>query len=1277
MNRRGKFLFSVTALVALAALLAACGGGGGGNNDGRDVVQPDAGDGGGGAEVADAVVVPDIPGEDRVEPDIPTPPDVPRDVDQSCRTQGCAEFPFTPALNACEEAVCNTATGACERELTPAPECCLVPEDCDDQDEGTLDQCPTPGAACVFRRICTADADCTNAFPNLNACEHAGCGDEGACERVRTPPFVDGGTSGGCCLTAAECDDGDPTTTCTCPGIGGECLCQAPETCDTADDPDEWCADHMGAPGTCAEWACDVANKACIVEPVPPPRCCITAADCNDGNDCTADSCPVIGGACQSVFICRCTENVIPWEATFDSGTLDDLQLYDWDEMDLVTWQAVRKNAFKGYAIYLGEPSCEWYFNGDEAENCETSYHPLQDEGHNSRQIYIELVSPDINLDRQDLAWMVGFWVTGKSQPPNPNLPPGLPQPDTLVVSVEDTGTGALTPVFLSSDYNNDIPTPTYFAADLTAFAGRSVRIHVLFDTFGGDDNRYPGWWLDELQIRTFCGPIQCERNSDCVDGIGCTQDICTRFANGNGTQGVCAWNAPPSCTPCQNNGDCDSGDPCIIGRCSAARECAFTPSGSAACCNEDDIVSTGFDGGTLPAGWAVEHDGSPVRWQVVADPEAGTTNLYFGDPQAGTYDNGADPAFGRVTTAPIVIPNPAVRPYLHAVSTWSLLLSTEFDVEAFDPGVPVDRLTLYAVYTDDSGTLAEDAIWDSTAVEGSTGDEWVAQGVDLTAYAGRTIELVFEFDSDDELGNNHGGAWIDDFTVRTICGSICDDPADCNDGDACTIDRCTALVCENPLAYPDCCTTRANCGPGNACTTVTCANVGANPNFPSAGTCTYRDDGLNTTCCDDHGGVTSVNEIPVQDLPAAGYVIVEGQHGDFENSVFWHASRDCALSDPYGLAFTDTLFDSYQTGFRVSGSVTTPAVSVPSSGAAAKSWLEFELFLDTEWAGAQREGWVNPPAIVRDELRLFAVQGANEVLLWSSFELDYRGSTCPPNEPCDWQTVRIDLTAYQGNAPRLKWVFDSTDDIANAGRGVCIDDIRVVTKCTGVRDIDCFRSEDCDDDDPCTFDLCNQAELFACTFPSTGDPTCCAVQDLAVYNWDTGTAQGWTFTDAVGPVGWTIANFTAADSGSWFLYFGNPAAQNYEVVGQQVSGEAYSPAFRIPEPANVESLTLSFAYYLGVEDYSPTFPGRDRFEVRIIDNLSGAEDLLVNKLSIPASHVGSQPPAWRTFTADIPTSFAGALVSFEIIFDSGDAAENSGLGVLIDTFRVTGEICP
>ncbi len=83
---------------------------------------------------------------------------------------------------------------------------------------------------------------------------------------------------GGCCNTAAECDDGDVCTT-------DECVDHAcdygpiPDCCHTAAE----CSDG----DACTTDTCE--GNECVNAPIP--ECCDSDADCNDGNACTADAC--------------------------------------------------------------------------------------------------------------------------------------------------------------------------------------------------------------------------------------------------------------------------------------------------------------------------------------------------------------------------------------------------------------------------------------------------------------------------------------------------------------------------------------------------------------------------------------------------------------------------------------------------------------------------------------------------------------------------------------------------------------------------------------------------------------------------------------------------------------------------------------------------------------------------------------------------------------------------------------------------------------------------
>jgi MYXO-CTERM domain-containing protein len=166
----------------------------------------------------------------------------------SCDTAlGCRNVP-TPGISCADATVCNGA------EVCDAAGACAAgtPLDCDDTNVCTADSCdatsgcantPTPGTSC-------GDGDACNGAETCSAA--------GACV-AGTPPV---------------CSDGNPCTADMCVPASG---CSNPPT------PGESCADATVCNGL---EVCD-ATGACAAG---------TALDCDDMNECTADSCDAIAG---------------------------------------------------------------------------------------------------------------------------------------------------------------------------------------------------------------------------------------------------------------------------------------------------------------------------------------------------------------------------------------------------------------------------------------------------------------------------------------------------------------------------------------------------------------------------------------------------------------------------------------------------------------------------------------------------------------------------------------------------------------------------------------------------------------------------------------------------------------------------------------------------------------------------------------------------------------------------------------------------------------------
>jgi hypothetical protein len=171
---------------------------------------------------------------------------------------------------------CTEPTGSCDAvgvcQPSPVPECCLTTAECEavDEDLCTIESCVENKCKTVNEVDCPTDACHVSVWtPDTGTCtpdESIVCPDE-ECQATGCDP-VDGcylAPIPGCCISDAECDDGDNCTMDTCFGVNG-CTnepCAAGDECNilTACDPD-----------TCA--------------PTTVPQVCE-----DDGDLCTAESC--------------------------------------------------------------------------------------------------------------------------------------------------------------------------------------------------------------------------------------------------------------------------------------------------------------------------------------------------------------------------------------------------------------------------------------------------------------------------------------------------------------------------------------------------------------------------------------------------------------------------------------------------------------------------------------------------------------------------------------------------------------------------------------------------------------------------------------------------------------------------------------------------------------------------------------------------------------------------------------------------------------------------
>ncbi|MBN2530628.1 MAG: hypothetical protein JXR76_29850 [Deltaproteobacteria bacterium] len=202
--------------------------------------------------------------------------------DSATATVACFENWECNDDNSCTTDVCQN--GQCTHsQTTPLPAgCCRAATDCNDGDNCTTDTCNPTTFACQYTSVadgtcCTANSDCNDG----NTCTLDACGFDGRCVHAADLSGTD------CCDDVYDCNvSACASMACT----SYQCVATFPATL-----PAGCCAVASDCPpgeGACAVASCNSMGE-CEYEtnPALSPDCCMTAADCDDGNSCNLDSC--------------------------------------------------------------------------------------------------------------------------------------------------------------------------------------------------------------------------------------------------------------------------------------------------------------------------------------------------------------------------------------------------------------------------------------------------------------------------------------------------------------------------------------------------------------------------------------------------------------------------------------------------------------------------------------------------------------------------------------------------------------------------------------------------------------------------------------------------------------------------------------------------------------------------------------------------------------------------------------------------------------------------
>ncbi len=801
-----------------------------------------------------------------------------------------------------------------------------------------------------------------------------------------------------CCNMDNDCDDGNPCTTDSCPGVSSICqFVPIPDCClsdDACNDDDNCTVDR------CVNNWCEHINE-----------CCAADAECDDNDAiCTSDWC--INSRCyfEPTGVAGCCDPDLYFQS-FEAG------LSGWVPSDTTAashWRISNVDMSSGLqSLYFGNDSSSGYTN-----NVESS-----------------IVSPSLTLPMAPSVKL------------NFNTKYNTEYADKFKVQLE-TANGVRHLVAELSGSQNSWASKSY---DIKSFAGQNVRIVFSFRSDGSVTQL--GVFVDDLSVVADC----CTETAQCDDGNPCTQDLCP------GQQAYCVNKPVEGC--CVNSNGCADGNPCTVDVCTDDHQCEHTDvcCDSDLDCNDGDDVCTqdlcidsfcffkptaepgccspvlfgeNFDQGQLSSRWVAQNPGTGDTWKLgTVNAVSAPNSLYFGNTTESSYSSSVD---ATITLSEAVqLPNE---------DNLMLTLKAKSATEA-----NYDKLAVNVV-VDGAVTKLGEITGQSTG--------FVDKSYPLAAFKGKAVQLRFTFKSDGS--GTSQGVWIDDIVILRQC---CNLDSDCNDGSVCTADSCPGPVSNcifEPI--PGCCQLNSDCDDGNVCTVDsclpdnTCANV--NECCETDAECSDGDDLCTTDLC--VGGKCKF--VPTgapgccmpnlfydgfESASLEGYLVVN----DSDSSATWHVSGIGPFKGGKALVFSDDAESSY--GSNVDASLETPKVLIPAN--AITPMLSFGLKYKTESCC--------------DRLTVFVVDGetANKVG-------EYKG------EGSNWTEIAVVMDAYKGKTVSVRFEFHSDSGISYWG--VKIDELAITQQC-------CSNSEQCADDDPCTFDYCPGANSACINEPITG---CCVV---------------------------------------------------------------------------------------------------------------------------------------------------------------------------------------
>ncbi len=749
------------------------------------------------------------------------------------------------------------------------------------------------------------------------------------------------------------------------------------------------CADAPLSPGECQKKVCDQGTKFCVLG--WNSECCMAATWFYDD---------------------------------FESG-IGAWTVVDPKPNDQVSWTASPfRKAFGTQSAYFGNTTCHTYYSGALNGDCD----PVDPNQADSAAVRASMTSryfeiPAISAATTTFVASAYIWV--ESEPMIDELPADVQLDQFRMMVVTRTGEVeevenviSSTATVISKDTKGLF---VFVSAVITPFIGKEIAIRLLFDSIDGSNNLFEGVYVDDVRVYSLC-TAQCDSGNECdSDDVECTDDSCQAFLNKTNGKGTCSYPLLPTCveplcTPATVATKCPTDDPCIVASC-VDGGCVYNELPDDQCCRAEDALTAGFETGDLGGFEVWSYLGEDlVTWRTSSFRSSqGSWSLYYGDPVARNYDTGVDFNYGEASSPEIELP---VDDY--AFLSFDLWLSTEWDgmdpAKYYNPG-QLDHFSVHVVERQGQPTEAVTEVWSAHNIQGTTGGEFIPVGIDLSPWAGKVVHVMFRFESGNGELNDFEGPYVDNIRVITdnCTHRDCQSGSDCGIDDVCRVGGCVDNLCDVSIAgATGCCAVTQDCDDGDPCSTDGCVNnVCLHEPVEKPG------------CCYEDVRADYVFDI-FGDLD--GFAVVNsGTPGAGGADVRWVLTDLRAHSGTRSMYFGNVDNANYDNGGIARGTATSPEFTVPASG---DYKLSFYVYIDVQTDNT------------KDIFKIDVMDGLTPTTVFSK-------SAVPAQAYRTWfQVTSIDLGAFAGKSVKLRFSFDSVDNLLNASEGVFVDDILVQRDC-------------------------------------------------------------------------------------------------------------------------------------------------------------------------------------------------------------------------------------